>query len=377
MQLSGAELEIYDWLQDDLSKTVFRLRKEATSWEAACGTHGWSQICESAYYQNELGGMRFCPLVAMKEFLADSAFIIYGAGQACEWMFNELWPPAWNIFKNCLAIWDKNPDKTGSLKHGIPITKVPDSGEPGARYQNIKVVITVLDDHAISEITEHLNKIGIPIENIILYKYFVTYHNEAQYFDKDIILPRLSEDEVFVDAGCYNFFTSSVLIRNLQKKRLTVKKIYAFEPVKDQVKTIEQYAQRDGVLERLHLVNAALWSEKAQLGFRIDSNDVTCSHLSVDDSAEKVACLPLTDAVTDGDRVTFIKMDIEGAELEALKGAREIIVRDRPKLAISIYHNREDYVEISAYIKSLVPEYKAYMRQYSANPIETVLYCVT
>ncbi len=51
-------------------------------------------------------------------------------------------------------------------------------------------------------------------------------------------------------------------------------------------------------------------------------------------------------------------MDIEGAELEALKGAREIIVRDRPKLAISIYHNAEDYVEISAYIKSLVPDYK-------------------
>ena len=76
------------------------------------------------------------------------------------------------------------------------------------------------------------------------------------------------------------------------------------------------------------------------------------------------------------EEVTFIKMDIEGAELKALKGAKNIILRDKPKLAISIYHKPEDIVEIPLFIKELVPEYKLYIRHYSNDSIETVLYAV-
>ena len=74
--------------------------------------------------------------------------------------------------------------------------------------------------------------------------------------------------------------------------------------------------------------------------------------------------------------MTFIKMDIEGAELEALKGSREIIQRYRPRLAISAYHKKEDLVELPLYIKELVPEYKLYIRHYSNAGVETVLYAV-
>lgn len=69
-------------------------------------------------------------------------------------------------------------------------------------------------------------------------------------------------------------------------------------------------------------------------------------------------------------------MDIEGSELEALKGSREIIKRCRPKLEICVYHKKEDLVEIPAFIKELVPEYKLYVRHYSNNAGETVLYAV-
>ena len=86
--------------------------------------------------------------------------------------------------------------------------------------------------------------------------------------------------------------------------------------------------------------------------------------------------MPIDEAVDPNNRVTFIKMDIEGSELEALKGAQQTIQRDRPKLAICIYHKPEDMTDIPLYIKSLVPEYRLYVRHHSNRCSETVLYAV-
>ncbi len=69
-------------------------------------------------------------------------------------------------------------------------------------------------------------------------------------------------------------------------------------------------------------------------------------------------------------------MDVEGVELKSLMGAHDTILRDRPKLAVSIYHKYEDMIQIPLYIKSLVPEYRLYVRHYSNNACETVLYAI-
>jgi hypothetical protein len=78
------------------------------------------------------------------------------------------------------------------------------------------------------------------------------------------------------------------------------------------------------------------------------------------------------------EKVTFIKMDIEGAELNALKGAEKTILRDKPKLAICIYHSNEDMVRIAEYIYSIMPEYNFYVRHHYTCPylFETVLYAL-
>lgn len=69
-------------------------------------------------------------------------------------------------------------------------------------------------------------------------------------------------------------------------------------------------------------------------------------------------------------------MDIEGAELPALHGALKIIKRDKPTLAICVYHKREDLITIPQYIKKIVPEYKLYLRVHYAYASELVLYAV-
>jgi hypothetical protein len=75
-------------------------------------------------------------------------------------------------------------------------------------------------------------------------------------------------------------------------------------------------------------------------------------------------------------KVSFIKMDIEGAELEALKGAKNTIQNNYPKLAIAIYHKPDDLLNIPQYILSLNRNYKFYLRHYGYNSWETILYAI-
>lgn len=100
------------------------------------------------------------------------------------------------------------------------------------------------------------------------------------------------------------------------------------------------------------------------------------SSIICDDGEVSISAVTIDETIRKGDKVTFIKMDVEGAELESLKGAKEIIIRDKPKLAISIYHKPEDMAAIPLYIKRLVPKYKFYIRHHSNGSSETVLYAI-
>jgi hypothetical protein len=73
-------------------------------------------------------------------------------------------------------------------------------------------------------------------------------------------------------------------------------------------------------------------------------------------------------------KVDFIKMDIEGAEQQALRGAEECIRRFKPKLAITVYHSLEDFWEIPRWIDGLGLGYKFYLRHFTIHSEETVLF---
>ena len=73
---------------------------------------------------------------------------------------------------------------------------------------------------------------------------------------------------------------------------------------------------------------------------------------------------------------SFVKMDIEGAEMGALQGAAALISRHQPKLAISVYHHASDLWELPALIQRLNPGYRLFVRHYTREIADTVCYAI-
>lgn len=206
---------------------------------------------------------------------------------------------------------------------------------------------------------------------------------QQQYFEFPALFPK---GKAFVDAGCYDCATSK---RFVQWCGGDYSKIFAFEP------DLENFSQCQIISEasdlRIELFPAGL-SDRAQTvrfasgekdcGFIIDldaenqgtSFQVQLSHSAEDVKSECSIQAVALDDVVKNTEIGFIKMDIEGAELSALQGARDVIIRDRPLLAISVYHRRGDVLTIMDYLHEVVPEYRFWLRHYDIMPYETVLY---
>lgn len=197
------------------------------------------------------------------------------------------------------------------------------------------------------------------------YKYLRQVKQEYQYFEKEII--DLSEKEVFVDCGAYNGDSAVSFIEALKRRGiLSYKKIISFEP-----DTVNYKNLRERNLENHRCICKGCGIKKETLRFSMGD---TSSAISV--NGNLFIEVDTIDNLLMNEEVTMIKMDIEGAELDALKGAKEIIQKNMPKLAICVYHKREDLWTIAEYIYSLVPSYKFYMRAYEETATELVLYAI-
>lgn len=211
---------------------------------------------------------------------------------------------------------------------------------------------------------------GAPEEKIIQ----LCNLDELQYFDEDIVPGHTrGKKEVFVDGGSLNLYSSAQFMRWCGYE---CSKVVAFEPDRRCVKICEEVLEKMPKLQEVtQLVPKGLWNCETELVFNEVENYGSSSFITrKGDGNEQVIPTASIDEIMDGEPVTFIKMDIEGAELEALKGAEETIKKYHPTLALSIYHKPEDIVELPQFIKSLVPEYKLYLRNYHLDHTETVLY---
>ena len=258
------------------------------------------------------------------------------------------------------AFIDRDPAKAGQTVLGRQVISSKDfekqCGNSGLLIGGLGAYFSIWKD---------IHDMGCLDKGCVLYN--VDRLNELQYFGPTFMSP--VPNEIYVDLGCAGYTIHNFI--NFCKGKY--RKIIGFEAIiqhyNQALKTTDKY-------ENVEIYPYAAWSSNSDIGFHIGTHEMAVTDNTGREYTKKIMITAkrIDDIVKDN--VTLIKMDVEGAELEALKGASNIINLCKPRLAISIYHHERDIIDIPSYIHDLNPGYKMYIRHHSAFPWETVLYAI-
>jgi FkbM family methyltransferase len=186
---------------------------------------------------------------------------------------------------------------------------------------------------------------------------------------KDAYFPpqfAFGEKEVFVDGGLYIGDTTEEFIRRVDSK---YKRIVGFDIDENNLKSARVNLAK---YENIEICEKGLWSEEtslhAELGILAGSN--------INEGAKDIVSLTtLKDYFSySSEMPTYIKLDVEGSEKQALLGARDILTNYSPKLAICVYHYPEEVFEVTKLLHKINPNYRFFLEHYSPYVWETVLY---
>lgn len=178
-----------------------------------------------------------------------------------------------------------------------------------------------------------------------------------------------------LDGGVFDGFTSLQFIRLFPR----LERMYGFDIFPE---FLSRSAHGASVLAsgRFFAVHAALSDKEGEVLVSRDPGHGSASRIATGDDAGETH--PVAATRIDTFRATlphaldFIKLDLEGADFAALRGAMKTIEVDRPQLAISIYHSKQDVVDIPAYLMERLSGYRFYLGHYSSELTETVLYAI-
>ncbi len=155
-------------------------------------------------------------------------------------------------------------------------------------------------------------------------------------------------------------------------------RVFTFEFLPGNLRILRQNLELNPELApAVEIVPRALWdSSDAELCVRPSGPGTRVSASESAPGAERALSLTIDDlaASRNLDKVDFIKLDIEGAELAALRGAARVLRTFKPKLAIAVYHNLTDFFDIPDYLESLGLGYRFYLRHFTYYAEETVLF---
>jgi FkbM family methyltransferase len=194
--------------------------------------------------------------------------------------------------------------------------------------------------------------------------------SENTYFPADIF--NLSPNECILDCGAYDGDTVKMV---LQRYGSEFAAIYAIEGDIVAFNKLRAYAATLPleIQEKIHPIHCAVGGARTVVRFTSDGN----TGLMRNDSQDiEVQCYPLDD-ISIAQPSTLIKMDIEGDEYNALLGAYNMIARDKPLLAICVYHTQEDIWRIPLLIHSMLPEHRLFLRAYEGDGFQTVVYALS
>ncbi len=189
-------------------------------------------------------------------------------------------------------------------------------------------------------------------------------------------------DDIFVDAGA---FVGDTVERFIWENLGTFKHLYAFEPGFKQFNALEKRMKRlceEWAIDEtsVDLVKAGLSSVNGRMSCTFIEDSPLRHGLSIYENEKQLdeihgSDVYALDSYLEGKRVSFIKADVEGMELELLKGAQKTIQNFKPKMALCVYHYPNDLFEIAEYVRGLEPNYKFCLRQHAPIFGDFVLYC--
>jgi FkbM family methyltransferase len=192
--------------------------------------------------------------------------------------------------------------------------------------------------------------------------------NNRQGYFPDLL--SLSGQTVFVDCGAYDGDSIREFLAHQQND---FARIYAFEPDETNFRRLQSFIDDlpPLVSEKIVLHKAGVGETRTRVAFNSTGN---MSAALSSKGASMIDVVPLDEVIESDHNPIFLKLDVEGAEWQALKGGQRLIERDAPTIAISIYHQADDLWELPLYISRLNPRYKLFLRTQGEDGMDVICY---
>lgn len=353
--------QLYSMLSDEKSKQIFWARLKADTADDWTSVMELATLCQGTATEEEIAIRGWKD--RLNDILSDGRrLVLYGTGGTGRQFASRMIHEKIEFYAFCGRRAAAFPDGLMGRPVLEPRYLIDHAGQ-------FNVVISTYNYY--KEILEFLRQNNFPEEHII--KLFNPPYPKAvsrQYFDFADWIP---EKGAFVDAGCLDL-SDSFTFSELRRENSA---IFAFEPDPVAFQCCEEILKQNQ-LPQCKLFKAGLSDHTGTAdlavtgkgsGFLIENWDLPYHQ----ENLARIDMIRLDDCVGNT-LVGMIKMDIEGSELSALHGAAVTIRRDKPFLAICVYHKPGDLLSIMDYLSELCPDYRFWLRHYSPRNEETVLY---
>ena len=234
--------------------------------------------------------------------------------------------------------------------------------------KNTKLLFDILADEESKKFVYFKLNSMINYQNCFnIHNSFKPYNNTKQYFPSNINFSY--KKGAFVDCGAYDGDTLNAVCNDIlwDNSRYVCYELDEKNFCKLK-KYIDQYFET--YKNKIDLYNMGVGKEKCNINYLSlgTESKIVCNKDAMQGILVKIS------EHLKNENVGYIKMDIEGAEMDALIGAEKLIKEQKPVLGICLYHKFSDLWTIPLYIKKIVPEYKIYIRHHTDIYLETVCY---
>lgn len=169
---------------------------------------------------------------------------------------------------------------------------------------------------------------------------------------------RVERNDRIIDCGAYIGDTAQEFLKMTENTG----KVYCFEPFEENYMQLEKWKKENKLQDIVKTYCVAVSDCSNVMEISADEEISTRANIHADSKVKKQVKVELIDNFMDDfDRVDFIKMDVEGEEINALNGARKVIAKYKPKMMISAYHKTSHLWEIPLLVNDICPEYKIYL----------------